>query len=76
MGDFKKAIHADETKLWHNCARRLPFVDGTDKSPYSMQGDQPVFARVIDKSQRTVFFHGMDDYKLLARGTQLGIQVR
>ena len=73
--DFKEALHADVNKSWRNCIRSdILFLGGIDQSPFSMTPRGP-FGTVVDKAKKTVIVHGLDDYKLVAAGTALGIQV-
>ena len=69
--DVKRAIHADETFDWEECAANDVFVDGKDTSDPSTWR---VLPRVIESTGNVIIGHGTLDMILLPNGTLLSIQ--
>ncbi|KAI1250268.1 hypothetical protein MGN70_007321 [Eutypa lata] len=69
--DVKRAIHADETFDWEECAANDVFVDGKDTSDPSTWR---VLPHVIESTGNVIIGHGTLDMILLPNGTLLSIQ--
>lgn len=65
---FKKMLHATN-KTWEMCASTVFAGTPNDPSP-----DVSVLPGVIEKSERSLIQHGMNDFVLLANGSALAIQ--
>lgn len=71
---LKSALHVNESDTWAACTRyKFIFPHEYDPTPPSFEDGS--MERVMAKSDRVVMFAGQDDYKIIASGTQLGLQV-